>query len=94
MYLYVDLDVELRAWDILFVGGNAKTYMTKYAEMKSFSPNTMEYAFTAGLRFGIVEVGFRHYCMHPVIPWIYHIEVAPQWEGSYEELYLKITGEY
>lgn len=86
---YVDLETEILLFNMLFVGGAVKTYIYSYQGSTSFSPVTAEYAFNVGFRFNPVEIGFRHYCTHPVVPWLYHRKISPQWEGAYEEIYLR-----
>ncbi len=87
---YLSLETELTFFNFLFVGGAVKTYMYRYSGVKDFFPSTVEYDLGLGVRFKSVELGFRHYCTHPIVPWLYRREVSPQWEGSYEELYIRV----
>lgn len=87
---YVDIDLEFALFQYAFIGGGVKTYIYRYSNSRYFSPATVEYDFRAGLRFEPLELGFRHYCAHPVVPWVYFREISPQWEGGYEELYLRL----
>ena len=87
---YVDFEVEAVFFDYFFIGGSSKIYMQKANVGKDFWPKNAEWGFALGARFDFVELGFRHYCMHPIIPWIYRQEISPQWEAAYEEIYLRI----
>ena len=87
---FVDMEVEVVLWGYGFVGGSTKVYINLYNNGSTFSPETAEFDFHIGFRIDPLEVGFRHYCMHPIVPWIYYTRVSPQWEGSYEEIYLRL----
>ena len=87
---YVDFEAEVGLFKYGFIGGSTKIYINKYSDNYTFSPLTAEFDFNLGIRIDPLEVGFRHYCMHPIVPWIYYARVSPQWEGSYEEIYLRL----
>jgi hypothetical protein len=87
---YIMLETEAQLLGFVFIGGNVKTYINKYTANTSFSPVNAEYAVKVGMRFDFIELGFRHYCTHPVVPWLYHRNVSPQWEGAYDEIYLRL----
>ena len=91
-YGYTDLQAELQFFNFLFVGGGVKTMVfSHFKQGKSFFPYEADYNFNVGVRFRGVEMGFRHYCIHPVIPWVgYFRDYEPVWEGTYEEIYLRI----
>jgi hypothetical protein len=90
---FTEFEAEAELFGVGFIGGELKTYMNKYAVNKSFKPLAAEYAFYAGLRWSALELGFRHYCTHPVVPWMYYQDVTPQWESWYEEIYLRLEVE-
>ncbi len=87
---YVDMQADVLLYDLFFIGGRTKIYMKKRTDTISFSPDTAEFAFNAGIRAGILEIGFRHYCMHPIVPWLYQSGGTLKWEGSYEEIYVRL----
>ena len=87
---YVDFETEVRLFKYGFIGGSTKIYVNKYNYGYTFSPETAEFDFNLGIRIAPLELGFRHYCMHPIVPWIYYTRVSPQWEGAYEEIYLRL----
>ena len=85
---YVEFAIEAELFEYAFVGGTVKTRM--YDGAKYFSPFTDEYMFNAGLRFDMLELGFRHFCTHPVIPYIQSNGADINYEGGYEEIYFRI----
>jgi len=88
---YVDMEARATAFGFLFVGGEVKTFVWKYDDGSySFSPERMLYQFNAGITFGIAEVGWRHYCTHPMQTYLWSWDGPARWEGAYEELYLRL----
>ena len=87
---YTDMEAEIEILDLFFIGGATKMYMDLYENEGSFKPNTVNLLFTAGIRAQQLEIGFRHYCLHPVVPWIYSNEMNLHWEGAYEEIYIRL----
>jgi len=87
---YATLEVEAVLWDVLFVGGDVRTEMKKKTTNIIFWPHTMNYGFNAGLRLNPLEIGFRHRCIHPVVPWMYGKSIPIQWEGAYDEIYMRL----
>ena len=85
----VKMDMEFTLFDLFFIGGGMDCYMRTQSEPNPFFPTDMFYSFNAGIKFQFIEAGFRHYCMHPVVPFLYHAKISPQWEGAYEEIYIK-----
>lgn len=100
MQYYTELDAEVLLFEHIFIGGavttRSRTAREKYGIPYNFSPFTDEYLFKAGIRFGNVEIGFRHLCTHPVIPYINSVRQVNRtpitYEGAYEEIYLRFEG--
>ncbi len=86
---YVDMEMRATAFGFLFIGGEVKTFMWKTTTGYDFSPERMLYQFNAGLTWGPAELGFRHYCTHPISPYTAYPGPA-RYEGAYEELYLRL----
>ncbi|MBA7525413.1 hypothetical protein ES705_17564 [subsurface metagenome] len=91
---YIDFNAEVTLFDLFFIGGGVKTYIWKYNFSYTFWPNTAGYSLIAGINLGILEIGFRHYCYHPVLPWTEYINFDLQWEGAYEEIYVRLEGSF
>ncbi len=76
----------------IFVGGSVETRMWKNEMAIYFWPERAGFAFNAGLRWGPVEIGFLHYCTHPVIPRKPYSNPRVLWEGAYEKIYIRVEG--
>jgi hypothetical protein len=87
---YVHFDAEVVLFKYGFVGGSIKTFMWKTADSYQFCPERDLYEFKVGLRFDHVELGWRHYCTHPVMPYLNSWLGGAKWEGGYEEVYLRL----
>lgn len=88
---YTDLSasVEVKGF---YIGGGMHNYFWKTIKGISFWPYQMTFLFNAGWRNDYVDVGFRHYCMHPVIPYAGLVKPQQNWEGGYQELFIKFKG--
>jgi len=98
---YTELQAEILVFNMLFVGGGVKTYVTPGNSGYTFAPNTSVYDFGTGLRFKdtdfpvlliqSLELGWRHRCFHPTIAYlpIFGQEIKGM-EGSYDEVYIRV----
>jgi len=86
---YVDMEARATAFGFLFVGGEVKTFMWHYEGEYSFAPERMLYQFNAGVTWGPVEIGYRHFCTHPISVYLSWPGKA-LYEGAYEEVYLRL----
>jgi hypothetical protein len=90
--LYADVSFRLDILDLVFVGGSVRTEMTMINASR-FSPHLMNYGFTVGIHYQGFEVGFRHHCLHPIVPYMTaQSGFSLGFEGAYEELYIKFEG--
>lgn len=94
---YTELEMRATAFGFLFVGGSVKSFVWLYEGEYTFAPERELYEFEAGLTRGPLEVGFRHYCTHPMWPYLWAYQhgdagygQAARYEGAYEELYLRL----
>ena len=90
---YIILDAEVVILDHLFIGGALKTYMHSTDDY-SFWPFESDYLFKAGFRYKNVELGFKHFCLHPVRPYEMYYQPQSSTDGSYEEFYIRISNEF
>jgi hypothetical protein len=93
--IYTELSAEAIFCEHLFVGGSARTDM--FTKEDGFSPHWLLWEFWAGIRFSVIEVGFRHSCSHPFQGYIWtpaNRDFQPLLEGAYEEVYLRVTVEW
>ncbi len=89
--LYITLDAEIQLFNSVFIGGAVKTYFQDDTTDYSYLPFEADYLFKAGLRFGPLELGFRHFCLHPVRPYEMYYQPQGSTDGSYEEFYIRIS---
>jgi hypothetical protein len=90
--IYTDLDARLGILDLLYIGGGVRTYAFGTRAGWDWFPTDAFYRVEIGLGWHGVELFFRHYCMHPVIPFFGKSQPTALYEGAYEELGLRFTG--
>lgn len=89
---YTDIEVEMASpKDIIFVGGSIKTVFTPKDNSYTNIPLRDAFRFYFGLRYDRFELGFRHYCTHPVALYIHNKANEFSIHGSYREIYLQIS---
>jgi len=91
---YTDMEAEVVILDTFFAGGGVRTSIWQLTTDNgdfSFFPHKAVYSFFAGARYRTFEIGFRHFCIHPVVPYFPITWPNPIWEAAYEELYLRIS---
>jgi len=90
--LYTDLAATIEAYGF-YAGGGMRCYMWATQPQIGFWPYQMTFMAEAGWRNDWLTIGFRHWCMHPIVPYLALIGPPPlSWEGGYEEIYVKIHG--
>jgi hypothetical protein len=87
---YVDLQAEAEFFEHLYVGGGMKAMMWSQEKNWTFWPHTMLYNFGAGLRLGPIEIGWRHFCVHPVLPYMILFDPHLKAEGSWDEVFARV----
>ena len=91
-YYYVSIDVEIATpKDMFFVGGSFKTV---FAPRKKDISNVVlrnVSLFNTGFRFNRFEIGFKHYCTHPVAFYIDNMGNDYSIHGAYEEIYISFS---
>jgi len=65
-FYYILFDVELTAWDILYIKGRMNNVFMQYKDEISFVPLNDYYSYEMGLKLSPFEIGFKHYCFHPI----------------------------
>jgi len=91
--LYTDIDGGAELFGHLFIGGGVRTSVWRLTDTGlTFWPFNAVYRFYAGARWGPLEVGWRHYCMHPVVPYFGLLGelIEPVWEGALNEWYVRV----
>ena len=90
---YITLDTEVVILDHLFIGGAIKTYIHS-TDSYDYFPFEADYLFKAGIRLNNLELGFRHFCLHPVRPYEMYYQPQGSTDGAYEEFYIRISSEF
>lgn len=91
-YFYTDLEARVEVAEILYVGGGVRTYVRGHDSSYSYYPHDAYYRFEAGLAWRGLELFWRHYCIHPVVPLLPQNHTTAIWEGAYEEAGLRFSG--
>jgi hypothetical protein len=87
----VELGAEV-SWGPLFAGGSMNVPVWYTGDL-SFWPIQLSSTFTAGLDFGVVRLGWKHNCAHPVTPYLpiveyWEGELVPYFDSAYDELFV------
>lgn len=77
----------------LFFGAETKIYIWKVMDKPSFKPDEADFIFFAGITLfdNTLELGFKHYCQHPILAWLPDRNYDPQWERWFEEVYIRFN---
>lgn len=51
--------------NLVYIGGNIKTYVLKEKDAWTFAPIYLDYTAVAGIRIDSFEIGMTHLCAHP-----------------------------
>ncbi len=87
---YTQLETRVLILDFFFVGGELQTFIWLDDADINFWPFRTDYGFEAGISIPPIEMGFRHFCLHPRTQ---HRElISPHAEGSYDQFYIRIEG--
>lgn len=90
----VEIGVEA-SWGPLFAGGAMLVPVWKYEDELSFWPTQLISTTDIGVEVGVIRLGWRHTCAHPVAPYLPRItwrdgQLVPGWDSSYDMVYLRI----
>lgn len=88
--IYTDFQFEAEILNYLFIGGGVRIVMLPTNDY-SFDPHSSYYNFTFGGRLGPFEVFWHHYCLHPIMTYMFDYIPLDGWEGSYDEIGFKIS---
>lgn len=88
---YINMEMEAIILTNMFIGGALKTYFTDKKDSYSFVPFEADYLFKAGIRIDNIEIGFRHFCLHPVRPYEMYYQPQGSTDGGYEEFYIRLS---
>ena len=83
---YLAFDTELK-WSFFWIGGNVKIF-TWHHEGNTFWPNRIDFLSRLGIDVGILTIGWRHLCSHPIMPYV-RITDAP--DGAFTEFFIRLS---
>jgi len=86
---YIIMSNRTTLFDLLFIGGSVDVSM--HWAGQTFDTDGIDYMFETGLQFGILELFYKHNCIHPAPTWIYYRKIIPTWETSHDRIGLKIS---
>ena len=89
--MYTQLEVEAVIFDYFFVSGGIKTSVFPRGDRLGFVPYESDYIFGAGIRMENIEIGYRHLCIHPTLPYRWFLIPSVTYDGAYDEVYLRIS---
>ena len=78
----------------VFIDVSARNVIIKSIDSYGFMPNEASYVFRAGWQGGPLELGFRHYCIHPIATNFGRSMGELNFEGGYEEVYARLKLEW
>ena len=90
--MYTQLEIELGIAGFIFARGGVKTDVLKIANEQAFSPYESTYLFEGGVQYEGVEIGYRHLCIHPTMPYRWNYAPSTTIDGYYDEYYIKFSG--
>ena len=79
--------------ETLFAGGSMDVSIHNAGY--TFATEGLDYMFEAGFKIGILELFYKHNCIHPAPTWLYYrmFKFEPIWEAAHDRIGIKISGE-
>lgn len=95
---YVELGSEIN-YGILFASGIMRVPCWKSKDELTFWPNTLASTIGAGIKIGILEIGWEHTCTHAVVPHLGAFEwagkiIAPVWDSASDTVYATVRTDW
>lgn len=90
---YTEFETEVELSGFFFIGGSIVTTSQMKENPVDYRPYNVGWMVEAGVRpWDFLEIGWRHWCEHPVIPFVDWDDAyqAPAWEQWYEEIYARV----
>jgi len=87
---YIIMSERTNIFDHLFAGGSIDVSIHNCG--LTFATEGINYMFEAGLQFGMLEIFYKHDCIHPAPTYIYYRKITPLWEAAHDRVGIKISG--
>ena len=93
--MYTDLSVEFQIIEIFYIDGSVRIpmFLPMSWNDPSFQPHATYYDFQTGAKFGPVDIFWHHTCRHPQMTYMYKYKLLSGWEGSYDEIGIRVEGQ-
>lgn len=93
MLYFSEFEIEINISDYFFINNKLQVNFQEIRFFRVYDPYQFRFDINIGLRYKFIEIGFHHFCIHPMKT--YYIRKYPDinYEGGREELYLKFKGE-
>ena len=77
-------------FEYFFIGGSINISM--HWAGQTFAVQGNDYMFETGIQIGILELFYKHNCIHPSPCWMYFRKITPIWEVAHDRIGIKISG--
>lgn len=88
---YTTINIEIKPLKWCFFGGQVQTFFLDLKNEKTFDPLICDFLVFVGFRFWYIEIGFNHYCSHPLNTRIYNTVPIFNSNRAYEEIYIRLS---
>ena len=85
----VTMEAGVQLW-YLYAKGSILVYAQPDTKMVAFWPWLGTYGLEAGFRRKWLSVGWRHYCLHPIVAYAYANYARPWLEGGYDLFFVRL----
>lgn len=87
--LFLQFDADLEIKHLIFVRGKMRTAMFMEQEKIFMFPVELSSYFETGLKFSILEVGWTHLCIHPVVPNYFVKQNREYKDQTFNEIFIR-----
>jgi len=87
---YQQAEAKAVLWNTVEVGGSMRVYDYVHKGEMAFFPTQLDSIFFADVILGPVKVGWIHECDHAIVPSQAVLGMKPMWDGSRDEVYVRV----
>lgn len=89
---FLTFEAEIQIYELLYIKGSAKTLMYFEKDI-SGNPRALSSYFETGIRFNGLSAGWRHICIHPIIPYAENLTTQLFVDQVIDELFIRFEME-
>lgn len=89
---FTNIEVKALLLEHFYIVSGIKTLIFKEKGGYTFDPQSMDFKTELGLEIGMLSMFWRHHCIHPMMTYMYFYLPDLKWEGSYDEIGIRIEG--